>query len=213
MTMGAKLNGLAPGNVGLVQNVVESPRPSVAVQCPRLAISDSVQYAASGISAHCKARPGRPAARSLVQVTAMALDEPKANTAIAVATVSTTRPASCATITLTSPGNLTERSRPATSPYAHSSIIISGSMASIGMPDSRKLTSGAAAPAIAPTAGPAISPTKIIGRCIGRNATPKAVPCPDTAPMTWNNCGSATAAAMASSVAAALVVRLSFGRS
>ena len=36
------------------------------------------------------------------------------------------------------------------------------------MPESRKLASGAAAPAIAPTAGPAIKPTKIIGKCIGR---------------------------------------------
>ena len=102
--------------------------------------------------------------------------DPKTNTAIAVATVSTTRPANWASTTFTRLGNFTERSRPAIRPYAHNSIIISGSMASIGMPDSRKLTSGAAAPAMAPTAGPAIRPTKMMGRCIGRNATPSMVP-------------------------------------
>ena len=115
--------------------------------------------------------------------------------------------------TFTRLGSLTSRNRPATRPYANNSTIISGSIASIGMPDSRKLASGAAAPAMAPAAGPAIRPTKMIGRCIGRNATPSMVPCPETAPMTWNSCGNATAATMASTVAAALMLRLSFGRS
>ena len=143
----------------------------------------------------------------------MLLPEPNANIATAVATVSTTRPASWAITTFTRLGSLISRSRPATKPYAHNSIIMNGRTASIGMPESRKLASGAAAPAIAPTAGPAIKPTKIIGKCIGRKATPNAVPRPETAPITWNNCGNATAATMASTVAAALTLTLKRGRS
>ena len=142
----------------------------------------------------------------LVHITDGAIFEPSNKNAATINTALTALPPICAISNFAIVGMLLFASKPQIKPYEANSIIINGSIYTLGIPVSAKLISGASAPETKPTVPPPSSPAASIAMCMGKNVSPSAVPIFDTSPIICSSCGNATAAMIAPIVASVLVL-------